>query len=81
MLRAVLYLLCYLNSAFEGEGYRFIRIDRGMVNRCQPEVNIEFNGPLRLSCQRGSKGADTVVLFHPALSFRFNGFVPLLHFS
>lgn len=80
MLRGVLHLLGYLNSAFEGEGYRFIRIDRGMVNRCQPEVIIEFNGPFRLSCQRGSKGADAVVLLLPALSFRFNGFVPLLHF-
>lgn len=51
-----------------------------MIDCCQPEVIIEFNGHLRLSCQHRRKSADAVVLLLPALPFRFNGFVPLLHF-
>lgn len=51
-----------------------------MIDCRQPEVIIEFNGYFRLLCQHRSKCTDAVILFLPALPFRFNGFVPLLHF-
>ena len=50
-----------------------------MIDYYHLEVIIELYGYFRLFCQCGNKGADAVILFRPALPFRFQGFVLLLH--